>query len=223
MIQEKQWLHKLPFWPHLTEKQQQTLKQRVYHVHYPKEHAVRRADSDCLGILLIQSGVLRVYLLSEDGKEATIARLRGGDTCVFSAACAFSAISFDVQIDSETECDAYVIPSDVFSALMKETPYIENYFYRLTVERFSDVISAVERMLFMSLEQRLCTLLLDEASYRHSNDIMLTKEQIARAIGSAREAVSRALKQLVEERCVALFRGGVRILDKNALYHKIDS
>ena len=71
------------------------------------------------------------------------------------------------------------------------------------------------------LEQRLVGFLLDEAAGEKDGKIYMTQEQIARAIGSAREAVSRTLKGLVKGGCVELFRGGVRVVDRKELYKKI--
>ena len=104
---------------------------------------------------------------------------------------------------------------------MGENIYMENFIYKMMNESFSDIILAVQKILFASLEQRLAGFLLDESARCHSDRIPMTQEQIARAIGSAREAVSRTLKELVKEESVELFRGGVRILDRKKLYHKI--
>ena len=88
-------------------------------------------------------------------------------------------------------------------------------------ESLSDIIAAVQKILFASLEQRLAEFLLNEAARCHSDQIIMTQEQIARAIGSAREAVSRTLKQMVQEGSVQIFRGGVKIMSRQKLYHKL--
>lgn len=214
-------LQTLPFWKNLSSPQQNHLEKKARLVHYEAGQTIHGNSVDCTGVLIIQNGILRTYLLSEDGKEVTIYRLRDGDTCMMSASCMLSAITFDVQIDAETACDALLIPACVYSELTKENIYVENYSYKLTTERFSDVMTAVQQMFFMNLEQRLAAFLIDESSYSKSDELNITHEQIARAIGSAREVVSRTLKQLASAGCIEMFRGGVRILDKNVLYKKI--
>lgn len=211
-------LKQLPFWEHLTSAQQIQLKENARFVHYEAGRTIHGDSANCTGVLLIQSGILRTYLLSEDGKEVTIYRLRDGDTCMMSASCMLSAITFDVQIDAETDCDMLLIPTGTYAELAKQNIYVENYSYRLTTERFSDVMAAVQQMFFMTLEQRLAAFLIDESLYSHSNELNLTHEQIARAIGSAREVVSRTLKSLASAGYIEVYRGGVRILDKNGLY-----
>ncbi|NLL39807.1 MAG: Crp/Fnr family transcriptional regulator [Clostridiales bacterium] len=208
----------LPFWDRLTEAQRELLKSRAGLVSFRTGETVHGGDTDCLGVLVVLSGLLRTYLLSEDGKEATIYRLHPGDICMLAASCILDAVTFQVQIDCEEDCRAILIPTDVFSSISEENIYVECFSYMTVTERFSDVISAVERMLFMSLEQRLAAFLLDEMARSGSEEILMTHEQIARLIGSAREAVSRILKQMSLSGLLELRRGGVRILDKTALY-----
>ena len=163
-------------------------------------------------------GGLRLSLLSEEGREASIARLGAGQVCVLSASCVLSAVTFDVEITAEEESDILVLPSHVFGPLMAENIYVECFVYRTATELFSDVIGAVERLLFMTLEQRVASFLLDEAARRGTDTLAITQEAIALGIASAREAVTRALRQLAARGLVEVFRGGVKLLDRKALY-----
>jgi len=134
-----------------------------------------------------------------------------------------SAITFDVQIDAETDCDLIIIPTSLFSELMSRNLYVENYVYRSSTERLSDLIQAVERMFFLTLRQRVAAFLIDESSSTGSDHVTLTQEQLAKAIGSAREAVSRILKQLSANGSIEVSRGGIRILNKSLLYAELQA
>lgn len=218
-----EFLQSQPFWDHLTETQKELLISNIRLAHYPAGTAIQSGDNQCLGTLFLRKGILRVYLLSSQGKEATLYRLREGDVCTLSASCMISAITFDVQIDAETDCDVLIIPAAVFSQLMKQNIYVENFAYKLTTEHFSDVISGIERTFFLNLPQRIAAFLLDEAAENNSDSLSLTQENLARSIGSAREAVSRALKQLSQEGCIEVSRGGIRLLDKAKLYQMLNT
>ena len=135
--------------------------------------------------------------------------------------CLLSSLPFDVQIDSETDSEIYLLPTGSFRQIMEENIYVENFIYKMMTESFSDIIAAVQQMLFGSLKQRLISFLLDESSRCGSLEIHMTQEQIARSIGSAREAVSRVLKQMAREGDLQLFRGGVRLLEKKRLYQML--
>ncbi len=218
---EKTGFEAFGFWEKLTEEQKDRLKSRSREVAYRAGQVVRSADSECAGVLLVKRGVFRMALCSDDGREATVSRLREGEPCVLSAACMISAISFEVQIQAETEGVLEMVPAGVFAGLMKENIYVENFVYKSATERFSDVVNAVEQLLFLTLEQRLVTFLLDEAAQQKSDELKFTQEQIAVAIGSAREVVTRGLKKLAGEGAIQLFRGGVRLTDRKKLYEKL--
>ena len=211
------------FWPHLSPEDHQRVREQALTAHFSVGQAVKMGSCNCIGPLFVVRGILRVYLLSQDGREATIYRLRQNDACMLSASCVLSAITFDVQIDAETDCDLIIIPTSLFSDLMSRNLYVENYVYRSSTERLSDLIQAVERMFFLTLRQRVAAFLIDESSSTGSDHVTLTQEQLAKAIGSAREAVSRILKQLSASGSIEVSRGGIRILNKSLLYAELQA
>ncbi len=206
-----------PFWEHLSQAEKERLVDHTRPLHYPKGGSVHRGDEDCVGILLVKKGQLRVYMLSEDGRDVTLYRLFEGDVCILSASCVLEAITFDVCIDAEEETDVFQISSQTFRALSEQNIYVKCYGYQLTTTRFSDVMWTMQQILFMRADRRLAIFLWDEISKSGSDEIHMTHEQIARYMGSAREVVSRLLKYFASEGIVTLFRGGIRIVDKNKL------
>ena len=77
----------LPFWEGLTPQEQQLLLDTAVPSTIPKGTITHRADQDCKGIMLVLAGQLRAYILSEEGREVTLYRVQGGDTCVMSSSC----------------------------------------------------------------------------------------------------------------------------------------
>ncbi|MBQ7841025.1 MAG: Crp/Fnr family transcriptional regulator [Lachnospiraceae bacterium] len=210
-----------PFWLHLTDTQKSLVLENTIQLHFDSGTPILTGHCNCLGLIFVLSGVLRVYLLAEDGRQITISRPHAADNCVLSASCALSAITFDVQIEAEEDCTLFVLPSWLLTELMRVNVHMEAYLYRLTTEQFSLIMNSMERMFFMTLEQRIAAFLIDESAERGTPSIPFTQEKLATAIGSAREAVSRVLKIFVKEGCVMLSRGCIQILDKNALYQKL--
>ena len=223
MEEQEIWevLKAYPFWEKLTDKEKEQLARLLRRNTYRAGQMVSSSGSDCLGLFLIRKGTLRVYLTSEEGREATLFRLHEGENCVLSGRCLLSSLPFEVQIDAETDSEIYLLPSGSFRQIMEENIYVENYIYKMMTESFSDIIAAVQQMLFASLTQRLVSFLLDESVRSGTSEVRMTQEQIARSIGSAREAVSRSLKQLAADGSIELFRGGVRLLDRKSLYQKL--
>lgn len=207
----------LPFWDVLSLSQQEFLLQNTALSHYAKNSPVHMADFECVGVLYVKKGMLRVYMLSEEGKEITLYRIASGDVCVLSASCVLQTITFDVCIEAVTDCDVIQINSAAFSKVMSENIHAEAFTYKLATERFSDVMWAMQQILFMSFDQRLATFLLDEAATRNSDAVKMTHEEIAKMMGSAREVVTRMLKYFSSEGWVELSRGTVKITDRNKL------
>ena len=206
------------FWGKLTEEQQKTVLKESRVVSYEAGEIVYSGARECLGGLLVLKGSLRTYLLSDEGKEVTIYRLREGDICFLAASCILSAITFDVEIEAQGSTEVLLIPARILSMLTKENIYLEKFMYKETARRFSDVVEALQQLMFLSLTQRIVSFLLDEAAKNKASSIVMTHEEIAKIIGSAREAVSRILKQLAKQGYISLNRGEIKIEKREELY-----
>jgi len=207
----------LTFWDKLSDAEKQLLKNNVETIKYNRGENLHGGDKECVGLILVKSGELRVYILSEEGRDVTLYRLSEGDSCILSASCILNSITFDVLIDAEQDTEVLLFNVGVFSKLVKENIYVENYMYKNTADRFSDVMWAMEQILFMSFDKRLAVFLHDEMIKTESNTINLTHEQIAKYMGSAREVVSRMLKSFESQGILKLSRGKIEIVDKNKL------
>lgn len=209
------------FWDHLSDQEKELLYNHTVAAHYPKGVSVHNGNEDCIGILLVKKGQLRTYMLSEEGRDITLYRLFQGDVCILSASCVLEAITFDVFIDAEEDTDVLIISSAVFHQIADKNIYMECFGYRMASTRFSDVMWAMQQILFMGVDKRLAIFLWDEISKSKTSEIKMTHEQMARYIGSAREVVSRMLKYFAAEGIVELFRGGVRVINKKKLRNLI--
>lgn len=205
------------FWEHLTADEKALLGENTRTVKFVKGAGVHNENNDCAGILLIKSGQLRTYMLSDDGREITLYRMFAGDVCVMSAACVLDAVTFDVFIDAEEDTELLLINTYAFNRLAGENIYVKCFAYEQATTRFSDVMWAMQQILFMSVDQRLAIFLIDELAKDNSNSLRITHEQIARYMGSAREVVSRMLKYFEQEGIVKLSRGGLEVIDKKKL------
>ena len=207
----------LNFWDKLSDAEKQLLKNNVETIKYNRGENLHGGDKECVGLILVKGGELRVYILSEEGRDVTLYRLSEGDSCILSASCILNSITFDVLIDAEQDTEVLLFNVGIFSKLAQENIYVENYMYKNTADRFSDVMWAMEQILFMSFDKRLAVFLHDEMIKTESSIINLTHEQIAKYMGSAREVVSRMLKSFESQGILKLSRGKIEIVDKNKL------
>ena len=205
-----------PFWEKISDADREYICRNSHHVVYPKGKNIHDG-SECSGVIFVCSGSLRLYMMSEEGKEITLYRLHKGELCMLSASCVLDAITFEVFVDAEQDSQCLVVSGPAFAAVSQRNPDIRIFALETAVSRFSDVMWVMQQVLFMSMDKRLAIFLFDESARTASDTIALTHEQIARYMGSAREVVSRMLKYFASEGIVEVSRGGVTILDKKRL------
>jgi CRP/FNR family transcriptional regulator len=185
-------------------------------MHFEKGTNVHDGN-ECTGVILIKTGSLRLYILSDEGKEITLYRLFAGDMCMLSASCVLNSVTFDVFVDSEEDSECIVIGGCAYAEISERIPEVKIFSLEAAVSRFSDVMWVMQQILFMSMDKRLAIFLYDEISNRGGDTVNLTHEQIAKYMGSAREVVSRMLKYFSNEGIVEVSRKGVKIIDKKRL------
>ena len=206
-----------PVWDKLTMAQQQQLLSVSHPLQAKAGTVLHNGSMDCLGLLLIRSGQLRVYTLSDEGREITLYRLFDMDICLFSASCVMPNVQFEVVVEAEKDCDMWVIPSCLFKNLMEESAPVANYANQLISSRFSEVMWLMEQIMWKSFDKRLAAFLLEECALEEANSLKITHEKIANHMGTAREVVTRMLRYFQNEGLVQLTRGTVEITDAKRL------
>ena len=205
------------FWPQLKESEREFLCAYASPIKYLRGQTLHNGSADCTGVLLVQKGRLRTYILSDEGRVITLYRLDAGEICILSASCVLEAITFDVFIEAEEDTEVLLINQAAFKKLAEENIYVRCFGYELATSRFSEVMWTLQQILFWGVDKRLALFLWQESQKAPSNTLYLTQEQIASNIGSAREVVSRMLKYFVTEGIVTSSRCGIKILDKEKL------
>ena len=213
---EKLFANSFPFWGGLSPADREIIFRSSIEVHFNSGKNIHDGR-ECTGIIMVKSGSLRLYILSEEGKEITLYRLFPGDMCILSASCVLNAITFDVFVDAEEESECVVVGGCAYSELAARLPEVKIFALEAALGRFSDVMWVMQQILFMSMDKRLAIFLLDEISKNGTDLVSLTHEQVAKYMGSAREVVSRMLKYFAGEGLVELSRGGIHVLDKKRL------
>lgn len=206
-----------PIWDQLRPEQQDKILNSLIFESVTKGTVLHNGSMDCTGLLLIKSGQLRAYILSDEGREITIYRLFDRDLCLFSASCMLRSIQFEITIEAEKDSELWIIPPDVYQGIMAESAPVANYTNELMASRFSEVMWLMEQVMWKSLDKRLAAFLLDEASIEGTNSLKITHEVIANHLGSHREVITRMLRYFQSEGMVKLSRGMVTILDEDKL------
>ena len=207
----------LPFWDKLTKEQQDRIACVIEHRSVSKGSHIHDSSADCLGLVVMKSGQLRAYILSEDGREITIGRLFDYDVSLLSASCVMPDMQFNVMIDAEKDSEFWSIPACLFKNLVDESLAVSNYARNLLSGNFSELMWLMEQIMWKSFDKRLAAFLLEETQLEQSNVLKITHEKIAAHMGTAREVVTRMLRYFQNEGMVRLSRGAVEITDRKKL------
>jgi len=204
-------------WNKLTASQQRRIESSIQLRQVKKNTVLHSGGSDCLGLVVVRSGQLRAYILSEEGREVTLYRLFERDICLFSASCMMRSLQYDVRIEAEKETSFWLIPTEVYKALTEESAAAANYTNDLLAGRFSEVMWLVEQIMWKSMDKRIAAFLLEESAIEETQQLKLTHEIIANHLGTHREVITRLLRYFQNEGMVALARGTVEIVDEARL------
>jgi len=207
----------LPFWNKLTEDQKQRINNVIEFRQIKKGTHIHDSSADCLGLVVVRSGQLRAYILSEDGREITISRLTQYDVSLLSASCVMPDMQFNVMIDAEKDSEFWSIPACLFKNLVDESLAVSNYSRNLLSGNFSELMWLMEQIMWKSFDKRLAEFLLEESRLEETRQLKITHEKIANHMGTAREVVTRMLRYFQSEGMVALTRGTIEITDEEKL------
>ena len=131
-----------------------------------------------------------------------------------TASCVIKKLRFDTLVEAYEDTLLYVIPSSVLLKLNKNI-YVKASVYELLTERFSDVVSVMEDLLFKKFDDRLWDYLMDLCDKSGSNVLTITEDEIASEINSAREVVTRTLKKFADRGLIEVKRGKIIILKRD--------
>jgi len=204
---------KFPLWSTLSDDEKKQLSEGTAFRQYKKGTIIHRGQGECNGIMLVEEGQLRPFIVSPEGREITLFRVKAGELCLMTASCLMDAIATDIMVEAVKDTTVLQVPYPLLSPLLKTHMELELYLYKCATEKFSDMLWFLQQILFFSADQRVAKFLLQEGT----DTLSYTHEEIAKMIGTAREVVSRILKYMEEEGLVKLSRGKITILDRAGL------
>jgi CRP/FNR family transcriptional regulator, anaerobic regulatory protein len=179
-----------------------------------KATAFHQGDA-CSNYLLILSGRIKVLTRAENGREIVLYRLGDGDSCVLTTSCLFGNARYPAEGITETEVTALAIPAEKFHDVIQQSKPFREFVFSSFSSHLGSLIALVEEVAFGKLDIRLARHLL-----KHCTDITTietTHQQLATELGSAREVISRQLKDFESRGWLKLHRGSIEILDKQSL------
>lgn len=205
------------FWNKLSVEEQEEIERCAFLSSYKKGEKIYGSSKECLGLVLIETGQLRAFIDSPDGKEISLYRLLQYDTCIMSASCMMKNISFEINIEAEKDTEVIVLPVKCYNVLNNSNFAVKNFSLDLISTRFSEVMWVFEQYVFGSAAKRLACFLLEQSNIERSDSLNMTHEFIANDIGTAREVITRLLKHFANDGIVSSTRGTIKIEKRSEL------
>lgn len=173
------------------------------------------------GYVLRLAGVTRVQRQAASGREVILYRVGPGETCVLTTSCLLGRAEFPAEGVAESAVLEAVVPPATFDALMLESPAFRQFVIANYGNLLGELIMLMDDLVFGRLDARLahCLIALAEPAEAPggARRVHRTHQQLAQELGSAREAVSRVLKEQERRGWLRLGRGQLELLDEPAL------
>jgi CRP/FNR family transcriptional regulator len=166
-------------------------------------------------LLLLLSGTVRVHQTSESGRDIVLYRVSAGESCVLTTACVLAYEDYLAEGVAETDIQAVAIPRRVFEELIAESPVFRRFVFTAYSRRITDLFFIIEEIAFRRMDIRLAQKLVELPA--SDGVITTTHQELAAELGTAREVISRQLKEFQRRGWVDLARGEIRIRDRDAL------
>ncbi len=161
---------------------------------------------DSLGLML--SGVKRIYKTSGSGREITLYDVGPGETCILNASCIMSNSVCPVNAVSATDVSMLSISAKDFRELIGRYEEIRSFIFAAISQNFASIIELIQDVVFRKMDERLFDYLVEKSE---EGKLIATHQRIADDLGTAREVVSRLLKDLERKGNIRLSRNLIEL------------
>ncbi|WP_426415743.1 Crp/Fnr family transcriptional regulator [Aestuariirhabdus sp. LZHN29] len=187
-------------------------------VEVPARTTLFRQGDSCENYLVVIEGSVKVFARSEQGREIVLYHIGSGGSCVLTTSCLFAHSPYPAEGVSETAMKAVAIPAKVFESALAESVALRDFVFNTYSERLSRLITLVQQIAFERIDVRLARYLAKHAA----QELSLTHQDLAEELGTAREVVSRHLKEFESNGWLRLGRGRIEVIDGAGLQRRID-
>ncbi|WP_294202638.1 Crp/Fnr family transcriptional regulator [uncultured Chryseobacterium sp.] len=194
--------------PELVEKLYKNGVTKTYH----EGDIILDENSSIRSIPIVMKGMMKVIRTEEDGREILLYYITAGESCIMSFLGGMHNEKSIVKAEVEEDTEILFLPVDKVSLFIKEHPEWLDYIFRLYHKRFEELLDIINAIAFKKVDERLLTLLYKKSEIQDSKTLIITHEQLANELGTARVVVSRLLKQLEDSGKLQLGRNKIILL-----------
>lgn len=209
------WLESFPALRKITDPAWRKVTGTVRLVTVEPGEAVFREEETCANFLLVMEGSVRVQKLAANGQVITLYHLEAGQACELTTSCLLGGKCYPAEGIAETRVRAVLMPKAQFREALAQSPQFSEFVFSSIDKGMNELITLVEEVAFGHIDRRLAHCLIHKSQLR--DDVAATHHELAEELGTAREVVSRVLKEFERHGWVRLHRGRVEIRDRKSL------
>jgi len=211
------WIHRFP---ELDKLENQALRQEISQqkiLHVPKGHCLFREGDACRAYVLLLEGTIRVDKMDSEGREILLYRVQAGQSCMLTTTCLLGLQHYPAEGVAESDVSLVLLPAEMFDRLLVESASFRRFSMAHLGKRICEMMMLIEDVAFGRMDQRLARVLLHHIKQENEDVLRCTHQALASELGSAREVISRMLKNFERHGWVALSRGQIEVRDEAML------
>lgn len=179
---------------------------------YNSGEIILNENANIRAIPIVVKGSIKVMRTDDEGREILLYYIKAGESCIMSFLGGMHHETSKVKAEVEEDAEILFLPVEKVSLFIKEYPQWLDYIFRLYHKRFEELLTIINEIAFKKVDERLLSLLEKKADLIKSKTLLVTHEQLANELGTARVVVSRLLKQLEEDHQLKLGRNKIELL-----------
>lgn len=214
----KSFLEKaLPFWNNLTKEQRELLEEYGIETEFHKGDIIFNPLKKSAGLKIVYKGQMKICLPFGNEGDIMLYLVKEGEVCILSVMSLMKQFEWAIYAQAIDETRIITIPENVYMKISQENPAVMAYNQKILIERMGEIIQITSHAAGASIPERLADLLLRYQKDDPGMELELTHEELAKDMGSAREVISRTLRQFQKQGLIQTGRGKITILDLERL------
>ncbi len=168
-----------------------------------------REDQYIRSFPIVITGLIKVCRTDDAGNELLLYYLRPGEVCTVSLICCMDRTRSRVKAIAETETTVILVPVELLDSWIGEFQTWKEYVMRSMQMRFDELLNTIDSIAFMKMDERLEKFFHDRYQSTGSTVFEGSHQDVALAMNSSREVISRLLKQMENRGMITLSRGRI--------------
>jgi CRP/FNR family transcriptional regulator len=186
---------------------------------FPKGQELAYEGMNSEWFFIVLSGSVRVYKMSDTGKEVTLFNIHEQQSCILTIFSILSQKSYPAFASTQTELTALMIPSALFKKWADEHSILRDYIFQSLSGRLTDILNTFDQVIFQRMDSRIARFILENCE-NEGDTMNITHEQISHELGTNRVVISRILETFSADSAITLGRGHITLQNKAYLQSK---